>query len=207
MEQDNEQWKSIDGYVGIYEVSNLGRVRGVDRVYMRKNGSPYRKKGVVIKPSVSNSGYLFVALRNNNTRRNFYVHRLVASAFISNPNNEKEIDHINGVKTDNRAENLRWCSRSGNLTNPLCVARRSGENSFLFGKTGATSFRSRAIDQYSIDGNFIRRWDSLAQAYEECKYDRGLLINTCKGRRKEAYGYIWKYAEPNGNQSPKIPRK
>lgn len=207
MVQDNEQWKSIDGYVGIYEVSNLGRVRGVDRVYMRKNGSPYRKKGTILKPCLSNSGYLFVCLKNNNARSNCYVHRLVASAFIENPDEKKEIDHINGIKSDNRLCNLRWVSRSENLTNPICIAHRSGANSHFYGKTGAHSPVSKAIDQYTLDGVFVRRWESFAQLYRECRYDRGLLINTCRGRRKEAYGYAWKYADEAESRSPKSPRK
>lgn len=113
----NETWKPIKGYEGLYEVSNLGNVRSVDRYVM--NGNRYcLLKGKPRKPYFISTGYLRVKLFNGQGKK-YLIHRLVAEAFIPNPKNLPCIDHINTIKTDNRAENLRWCSYKENSNNPL----------------------------------------------------------------------------------------
>ena len=106
IELKNEQWRDIDGYDGMYQVSDLGRVRSL------KFG---RVK--VLRSYKNRYGYLKVFLSKNGKRHNIYVHRLVAYAFIPNSDNTKnEINHINEIKTDNRATNLEWCDRHYNNT-------------------------------------------------------------------------------------------
>ena len=114
----NEIWKPIKGYEGLYEVSSLGNVRSVDKYLMF--GNHYCLfKGKPMKPHHNSTGYLRIGLRKNNQKKNYFVHRLVAEAFIPNPSNLPCIDHINTIKTDNRVENLRWCSCKENMNNPL----------------------------------------------------------------------------------------
>lgn len=114
----NEVWKPIKGYEGLYEVSNKGNVRSVDRYVM--NGNRYcLLKGKPRKTYLISTGYLMVDLCKNSQRTHYLVHRLAANAFIPNPNNLPCIDHINTIKTDNRVENLRWCTRKENMNNPL----------------------------------------------------------------------------------------
>ena len=108
-----EEWRSVVGYEGIYEVSSLGRVRGVDRSVFQK-GATWNYKGQVLKPNVSRAGYPRVVLSKGNQTRTIQVHRLVAEAFIPNPDNLPFVRHWNDVKDDNSVGNLRWGTNSDN---------------------------------------------------------------------------------------------
>jgi hypothetical protein len=107
-----EFWKEIKGYEGLYEVSSEGRVKSLGR------------KPGIMRPGLSN-GYLKVGLTKDGIRSRFRVHRLVAEAFIPNPDNKPEVDHINGDRKDNRVENLRWMTHQENNNNPVTLQRRS----------------------------------------------------------------------------------
>lgn len=114
----NETWKPVKGFEGLYEVSNKGNVRSLDRYSM--HGKGYRLfKGKPMKTFPNLYGYLKTNLYKNGQRKLHSVHRLVANAFIANPKNLPCIDHINTIKTDNRVENLRWCTNKENSNNPL----------------------------------------------------------------------------------------
>ena len=116
------EWKEIKGYEGLYQVNNEGMVRSVGRevTYLVKGKYPAKKiiDGELKKPFLNNKGYLMVDLHKNGIRKHHSVHRLVAEAFIPNPDNKPCIDHINTDRTDNRVENLRWCTYSENNNNP-----------------------------------------------------------------------------------------
>ena len=111
-----EEWKSIPGYEGLYEVSNLGRVRSVDRYVKYLNGMIHLHKGKVLSPGIRSDGYLQVSLCCNGKYKTIAVHRLVAQAFIENPDNLPEINHKDEDKTNNSVDNLEWCDRSYNNT-------------------------------------------------------------------------------------------
>ena len=117
----SEIWKPVKGYEGLYEVSNLGNVRSVDRYIETKKGKCFRK-GRMRKSFISNKGYRMLNLGS----KKYLVHRLVANAFCENPDREKfnVVDHINTDTLDNRADNLRWCDTAGNLANPISRERR-----------------------------------------------------------------------------------
>ena len=114
----NEVWKPVKGYEGLYKVSNLGNVRSVDR-HVMINNRYCLLKGKPRKAYYSSWGYLTVILYKNNQGKHYSVHRLVAEAFVPNPNNLPCIDHINTIRDDNRAENLRWCTAEENMANPI----------------------------------------------------------------------------------------
>ena len=118
MNQEKEEWKSVSGYEGIYEVSNLGNIRSLDRETIGKGGKIRRFKGKKLKTTFRN-GYLCVNLRRDLSTKTLYVHLIVASNFINNPYNLPQIDHINTIRTDNRVENLRWCTAKENIRNPI----------------------------------------------------------------------------------------
>lgn len=128
----NEIWKDVPGYSGMYQVSNLGRVKSLNR---RVNG-PKRNGRIVneriLKPGLDLYGYKIVVLFNGKSRKTCTVHRLVAMAFVPNPENKPEIDHINTIRTDNRVENLRWATRKENGNNPTtiinCIIARNTRN-------------------------------------------------------------------------------
>lgn len=111
---NEEIWKDIIGYEGLYQVSSLGRVRSLDRYVKYSNGQIHLHKGKVLSLVKSNLGYLLVSLCCNGKYKSISVHRLVAQAFIENPDNLPEVNHRNEDKTDNRVENLEFCDRSYN---------------------------------------------------------------------------------------------
>ena len=114
-----EIWNKIAGFNGRYEISNYGRVRSNDMVVNGRKANCHKINGRILKPYNDKDGYKCVILCVNQKRTNCRVHRLVAMAFISNPDGLPEIDHINGEKTDNRVENLRWATRVSNSNNPI----------------------------------------------------------------------------------------
>ena len=106
-----EEWRPVVGYEGLYEVSNIGRVRSLDRYVKGKGKSYFLHKGRVLSPGMKPEGYLVVRLQ----RRTFYIHRLVTEAFIPNPDNLPEVNHKDEDKTNNRVENLEWCNHKYNM--------------------------------------------------------------------------------------------
>jgi len=120
----HEIWKDIPGYEGLYQISNYGNVKSLDRIYYQKsryNTMIHKKyKGKNIKPTDNGNGYLIVGLRDNNRKRkNYYVHRLVAEVFIQNPFDYTEVNHKDFDKSNNYATNLEWITRKENVNYSL----------------------------------------------------------------------------------------
>lgn len=112
IDQPLEVWRPVVGYEGIYEVSNLGSVKSLARKLITKNGTVKFLREKLLATSVHlGTGYVMVNLHNGHGVKFTKVHRMVAMAFLPNPENKKEVNHINGVRHDNRLENLRWCTR------------------------------------------------------------------------------------------------
>jgi hypothetical protein len=113
---EEEIWKDIPGYERLYQASNLGRIKSLAK--MSKNrGGVYLRKENFLKPTINNKGYCIVKLYKNEgkIKNTIFVHKLISITFISNPKNYLEINHIDGVKTNNCVQNLEWCSRSHNV--------------------------------------------------------------------------------------------
>jgi len=127
---EKEIWKDIPNYEGLYQVSNYGNVKTLDKCVNSgiKNNSIVTRKGKLLKQYLKKNGYLQVTLTHNNTRKYVCVHRLVAEVFIDNSNNYLQINHKNEDKTDNRVENLEWCS-------PKYNCNYGNRNSKIYNKT------------------------------------------------------------------------
>jgi hypothetical protein len=132
-----EEWKDIEGYEGLYQISDWGNVKRLERVIEQYN--PRAKRNIVIrqkekiyKGRIDNGGYCITSLTKDKISNFAFVHRLVAKAFIPNPDNKPFVDHLNTIKTDNRVDNLRWCTQEENNNNPYTKLHR-------FGKLGYTS--------------------------------------------------------------------
>ena len=168
-----EQWKPIKDYTGLYEVSNLGRIRSLN----------YMKTGEIkiLKLSKNNRGYLVISLNKNGKRKNFKVHRLVAIAFLPNPNNLETVNHINENKLDNRVENLEWMSYEDNI-NYGTRTKRSAKT------------LSRKVMAISLTETKVLVFQSMSQA-EKLGFNHDAICRCCRGKQKTHKGYTWRYIE------------
>ena len=140
MNNDAELWKEVVGYEGYYEVSSVGRVRSVDRVITRSNGRTYTNKGKIRATCDDGLGYEQVSLSVEGKYKSRKVHRLVANAFITNPENKLQVNHIDGNKKNNIADNLEWVTNQENQIH--------AKNSGLYMKnSGINHFRSKLDDE------------------------------------------------------------
>lgn len=190
-----EIWKDIKGYEGLYQVSNLGRVKSLG------NGNSNKSKLKIMKTPLNHKGYPMIRLCKNSVSKGFLVHRLVAEAFIPNPNNLPQVNHIDEVKTNNRIDNLEWCTAEYNHnygTRIERVRQKQIGNPKLktsLGKFGKDHPTSKPIVQISLDGKLVRIWFSAADANRENGYDKSSVSSCCTGKRKTAYGYIWMHLD------------
>ena len=186
----NEIWKDIEGYEGLYQVSNLGRVRSLNRITNGKfgNRSLCLRKGRILKPRKI-SLYTGVYLSKNGHVKNYTIHRLVAQAFIPNPQNKLEVNHIDGNKLNNKVDNLEWATRSENEQH----AYRTGLNKIRNGKDNKISKRILQID---INTNkIINVFYGTGDIKRKYGYSSSPIIRCCNKQRKTAYKFIWKYDE------------
>lgn len=174
-----EIWEPISGYEGLYEVSNLGNVRSVDRVVISSRQVNRRLKGKLLSPSINNRGYQYVNLVKGGRSKSVTIHKLVALAFIPNPKDKPCIDHINAIRTDNRSENLRWCSHRENQNFPIATSKR----------------KVTRVNMYTKKGEFVKQFKSITDAEREIGVSHSNICASCAGRRNEAGGFKWEYAK------------
>lgn len=180
MSENNEIWKPVVGYEGLYEISSMGRVNSLGRWGKGRNGSMKYHKGGLLNVCYDNNGYKCVVLSKEGKPKKCRIHRLIAEAFIPNPENKPCIDHINTIRDDNRIENLRWCTQKENLNNPISIEKQK-------------EVQGTPTLQFSKDGRLIKLWNSIIDAERTLGFSHGNICRCCKGTYKTLGGYIWKY--------------
>ena len=187
----NEIWKDIEGYEGLYQVSNLGRVRSLDRVIyktMSKTGRvcPFNIKGRVLKPGTDTKGYLFVNLKNAPIVEEARVHRLVAQAFVDGWFEGAVVNHKDENRQNNRADNLEWVTFSDNLNYGTARQRSTEKHGY-----------SRPVLQMDLDGNIIKEYPSVMEASRQTGISDNAIRHCCHGHNgaKTASGYRWRFKE------------
>ena len=188
-----EIWKDIEGYEGIYQVSNLGRVRSLDRLVpaacaLSKGNQVvnYLRKGVILKPHIAGkSGYQYVALSIGDKPKYCRVHRLVACAFIPNPDNLPEVNHIDEDKSNNRVDNLEWVTHIQNEHHGTKIER------------GARTRDRRPVEALNEKGEVVASYDRIADAAKALGLNISTIWQVCNKIRnyKTAGGYRWRYIE------------
>lgn len=178
-------WKDIEGYEGLYQVSNTGKVRSLN----------YRHTGKtkVLKQHTKDNGYKRIGLNRNGKRTNYFIHRLVAQAFIPNPNNYPIINHKDENKTNNAVWNLEWCTYEYNNNYGTIKEKLSKAKKGKF--KGGNNSNAKPVLMFTLDGNFIRKFGCAGDANEYLgkPRSRDSISNCARGKYKTAYGYIWKY--------------
>lgn len=179
-ENMEEIWRNVKGYEELYQVSNYGQIRSVDRfVGYRYKGKQRIYKGRLLK-QVERNGYLSVSLSKGNIIKQKSIHRLVAEAFLPNPSNLPLVNHIDENKKNNMVSNLEWCSCAYN-TNYGSGRKKQAES------------QQKVVLQYDKDGNLLNQYPSATIAALKNGYNLKTISQCCRGRTKSAYNYIWRY--------------
>lgn len=161
---EKEIWKDIEGYEGLYQVSNLGRVRSLDRLIDAKGNSKRFKKGIIFKFAKTHKGYLCATL-SNGTSKKIPVHRLVAQTFIPNPMNKPQVNHINGIKTDNRVKNLEWVTGKENVKHAVNNKLMYGLSGQYNGQAKLTNEQAKQIRKEYVWRSKQHNTNALARKY------------------------------------------
>lgn len=174
---DKLEWRTVVEY-DRYEVNELGQIRHKDR-----------KK--ILTPRANRSGYMYVNFNIGGHRTNFAVHRIVANAFIPNPNNYPEVNHKNLNKADNRVENLEWVN--------------STENKIHSYNSETRKSNGKEVEQYDLNNNYIKTFPSASAAAKYMGCSIGAISNCCNGRTKTSQGYLWRFAESSTTKYKRNP--
>lgn len=171
-----EIWKDIKDYEGLYQVSNLGKIKSL---ITNKELKQFKRSKLY--------PYYCVNLCKRKKHKMYAVHRLVAQTFIPNIKNKPQINHKSGIKTDNRVCNLEWCTNKEN-------AKHAFKKGLSKPKIGKDNNYTKPVNQYDLSGNFIKTWYGGYNIEKEFgKYASSNIFQCAKGNRLSAYGYIWKY--------------
>ena len=162
-----ERWVKIEGYEEFYEISTKGRVKSL-------------RQNKVMMPGLGSRGYMLINLRKDGNHTPYDIHRLVAKAFILNPEGKKTVNHIDACKTNNSIENLEWMTQK--------------ENSMHASYLGLFKPHRKNVSQKSLHGEIIEVFKSMLEAQKNTGVDQASITKCCQGKRRTAGGYLWEVA-------------
>lgn len=177
-----EIWKDIPLYEGVYQASNLGRIKSVERVALKNYRGNRIVKERIMLGTVNRDGYLKVHFKHNDINKGYFIHRLIAQTFIPNPLNKPQVNHKDGNKLNNSVNNLEWVT---NLENQQHAVR--------MGLKSHKTVNNKSIEKYDMCDNFIECYNSLTLASKVNKISIGNLSSCCNGKRNSAGGFKWRF--------------
>ena len=180
---NGEIWKDIKGYEGKYQISDMGKVKSLERLTSNKRRV---LKQINLSQKLGKDGYLKVLLYKENSRKYVMVHRLVANMFIENFYNKPQVNHIDANKQNNNVSNLEWVTASENKLHALSLGIG------LLG-TGKDNVKSKKVNQISLDGFFIKTWAGQREVARVLKLSQSGICRCCKYGKGTIGGYKWEY--------------
>lgn len=187
---ETEIWKDIPGYEGLYQVSSFGRVRGVERIVKSKNNSTKTILQKPLKISKYKIGYEYICLSKFGVRIKNKIHRIVASAFIENPLNKREVNHIDGNKSNNNVSNLEWATSSENQQHAYNTGLQKSLN---YLRVGCKNSNSKIVQKLSLNKELIEEYECVRIAAEIHGISNSLLSESCRNERYKTKGFLWRY--------------
>ena len=194
-----EVWRDIKGYEGIYQISNLGRVRSLNRKRKDKRGRSITYCGKILKQTPNSKGYLRVPLKNGGQKQALFVHRLVALHFVENPKPTEfdVVNHLDSNYLNNRADNLEWTNAVGNMRHAIAKGRMDRTDEWLEHlHEGLKPYFAPVIGYDPKTGMTEKEFESIQEAGRN-GFCTASVCCCCKGKRKTHKGLAWKYANPS----------
>lgn len=186
----------IHDYSGIYEISNMGNIKRLEKINKDKRSKKTIKEHFVT--GTNNNGYLLVSLCKNGRKERKLAHRLVAMVFIPNTDNKPQINHKNGKRNDNRVENLEWCTQLENNKHAWETGLIDKEKMKKLGKKYIElncRNNKKPVCQLTKEGRIINKFKSIIEAEKQTGISNKHISSVCKNKRKTTGGYVWRYIE------------
>lgn len=196
----NEIWKDVQGFEGLYQISNKGNVRSLPRVCADHNGRQVKYHGNLLKPQANSRGYLRVQLKKSGKHECRFVHRLVAEQFVDNPKSGEYtiVNHLDNNFRNNDSSNLEWTTYSGNTQHAKMQGRLARTKEWLSNQRNALKKYDKPVIGFDpLTGKIFVSFDSIQEAGRN-GYEASSVCNCCKGIRKTHKGLAWMYASKEG---------
>lgn len=177
------EWFPLKNYENLYEITKTGCIRRIAYENKKEHNTYYNKLPIIIKQQPDKDGYMRITLRKNGKINIIPVHRLVAKTFIPNPEDKEQVNHKNGIKNDNRVENLEWVTNSENIRHRIDI----------LGVTLKNKKGSKIVQQFDMNNILVSEYPSAKEAHRQTGFSQGHISEVCRGEKQSYKGFKWKY--------------